>query len=73
MQSGKAHVLYKVNKKGPSNTHKMSDAVKVLKKLLTRVQKEGMTKWLANAIARTELRLKKYSIDIASVKKEFGL
>lgn len=73
MQSGKARVIYKVNKKGPVNIHKMDAGIKILKKLAERVQKEGMTKWLADAIARIEKRIKTYRHDTDSLKKQFGL
>lgn len=73
MQSGKARQIYKVNKKGPSNTSKMDASVKILKKLGERIQKEGHTKWLSNAVAKIELRMQKYGFNTAKMKEEFKI
>lgn len=73
MQSGKARFIYKVNKKGPSNTSKMDASVKILKKLGERIKKEGHTKWLTNAVAKIELRMKKYGFDTAKLKNELNI
>lgn len=58
----KARLIYKVSFKQISNDRKVDKAIKARKTLLTRVKKEGETKWLKNALVKNAEKLKKYSI-----------
>lgn len=54
---------YSVNKKGPITGSKVGKAVSHYKKLKTRIDFEGETKWLQNAMNIVLLKLKKYGIN----------
>jgi len=54
---------YSVNKKWPKSGSKVGNAILHYKKLLERVKIEWETKWLKNAMAISQLKLKKYSIN----------
>lgn len=56
------HIWYNPNKKRTSTWDKYEKAIKSYKKLLKRVEIEGETKWLKNAIAKAQAKLKKYGI-----------
>lgn len=72
MQSGKAHVLYKVNKKKVGNGKKMIESIKDFEKLLKRFEKRGTTKWLRNAYAIAAIRMKKYNVTVEKIEKKVG-
>ncbi|MDD3302929.1 MAG: hypothetical protein PHN31_05190 [Candidatus Gracilibacteria bacterium] len=54
---------YAVNKIAAKSGNKVSNSIKSYKKLLERVEFEGKTKWLENALKFTEAKLKKYGIN----------
>ena len=56
------HIWYNPNKKRTATWEKYEKAIKAYKKLLKRVEIEGETKWLKNAIAKAQAKLKKYGI-----------
>lgn len=63
LSSKRPHRLnYAVNKIGAKSGDKISNSIKTHKKLLMRVDFEGQTKWLVNALKISLLKLKKYGI-----------
>jgi hypothetical protein len=54
---------YAVNQKGPKAGTKVQKAISCYKKLQARVQFEGETKWLKNALQVVLAKLKKYQIN----------
>ncbi|MDD2871478.1 MAG: hypothetical protein PHS49_05805 [Candidatus Gracilibacteria bacterium] len=58
---------YAVNKKGPKTGGKVGQAVSHYKKLLQRIEFEGETKWLQNAVKIVMVKLKKYQINLNKI------
>nr|MDD3720218.1 hypothetical protein [Candidatus Gracilibacteria bacterium] len=56
-------INYAVNKIAAKSGSKVSNCVLSYKKLLTRVEFEGETKWLSNALDFAKTKLKKYGIN----------
>lgn len=60
-------VNYAVNKKGPVTGGKVAKAVSHYKKLQKRIEFEGETKWLANAMKIVKAKLAKYQINLNKI------
>ena len=60
-------VNYSVNKKGPKSGSKVGKAVAHYQKLQKRVECEGQTKWLENALKIVTVKLKKYQINLNKI------
>jgi len=60
-------VNYAVNKKWPKTWSKVAKAVDHYKKLQKRINFEGETKWLKNAMQIVLKKLKKYSINLNKI------
>jgi hypothetical protein len=58
---------YAVNKKWPKTWGKVGNAISHYKKLQDRVQFEGETKWLKNAIKIVLVKLRKYQINLNKI------
>ena len=58
---------YAVNKKWPKTWTKVSKAIAHYKKLQKRINFEGETKWLKNAMKIVLVKLKKYSINLNKI------
>ena len=56
-------INYSVNKKGPITGSKVGKAITHYKKLRSRIDFEGQTKWLTNAMSIVLTKLKKYGIN----------
>jgi len=61
-KSNYKHIWYNPNKKRTASRKKYEKAIRSYKKLLKRVEIEGETKWLKNAIVKAQAKLKKYGI-----------
>lgn len=61
---------YKITRSGPKSSKKPVNALKAHARLLKRIESEGDTKWLQNAMQINILKLKKYGLlgKIAAVK-----
>ncbi|MCP4523580.1 MAG: hypothetical protein GY828_05170 [Candidatus Gracilibacteria bacterium] len=58
---------YSVNKKGPKTGGKVGKAVAHYKKLKSRIDFEGETKWLQNAMKIVLVKLNKYQINLNKI------
>ncbi len=58
---------YAVNKKWPKSGGKVAKAINHYKKLQTRINFEGETKWLKNAVEIVTVKLKKYQINLNKI------
>ncbi len=58
---------YAVNKKWPKSGGKVANAINHYKKLQKRIDFEGETKWLKNAVAIVTVKLKKYQINLNKI------
>ncbi|NDK08027.1 hypothetical protein EOM39_02140 [Candidatus Gracilibacteria bacterium] len=68
LSSRRPHRLnYAVNKIAVKSGNKVSNAIKAYKKLISRVEFEGQTKWLVNALKIASLKLKKYGINTSKI------
>ncbi len=56
-------INYAVNKKWPKSWSKVAKAIAHYKKLQKRVEFEGKTKWLLNALNLVETKFRKYQIN----------
>ena len=60
--SRKPITFYKITRSGPKSNKKPENALKEHSRLLKRVEMEGETKWLQNALAINAKKLKKYGL-----------
>lgn len=60
--SRKPIVYYKITRSGPKSNHKPEKALKSRERLLKRLEIEGETKWLLNALAFNSKKLEKYGL-----------
>lgn len=60
--SRKAIKYYKITRSGPKSNKKPENALKSRQKLLKRVEKEGKTKWLLNALEFNTRKITKYGL-----------
>lgn len=60
--SRKPITFYKITRSGPKSNKKPENALRARKKLLTRIEKEGETKWLVNALEFNTRKIKKYGL-----------
>ncbi len=58
---------YAVNKKWPKSGSKVQKAIDHYKKLQKRIEFEGETKWLKNAMKVVLVKLNKYSINLNKI------
>ncbi|MDD3646383.1 MAG: hypothetical protein PHH06_03155 [Candidatus Gracilibacteria bacterium] len=58
---------YAVNKKGPKGGTKVANAISHYIKLKKRMEFEGETKWLQNAMEIVSDKLNKYSINVEKI------
>lgn len=58
---------YAVNKKWPKAWEKVRNAVASYKKLQQRIEFEGETKWLLNALMLNKAKLEKYQINLNKI------
>ncbi len=58
---------YAVNKKWPKSGSKVAKAISHYKKLQKRINFEGETKWLQNALKVVTAKLKKYQINLNKI------
>jgi hypothetical protein len=58
---------YAVNKISPKSWNKVKNAVASYKKLQKRLEFEGETKWISNAINVVKARLDKYQINLNKI------
>lgn len=58
---------YAVNKKAAKSGEKVQKAVASYKKLQKRIEFEGETKWLLNAMKINEAKLNKYQINLNKI------
>ena len=58
---------YAVNKKWPKTWEKVSNAIASYKKLQKRIEFEGETKWLINALKMNKAKLDKYQINLNKI------
>lgn len=71
--SQKARLLYKVNKLGPRNTKKVLELTKDFTKLLKRMEKEGKTTWMMNAIGFAKARLNRAGFSDQTIEKKYSI
>jgi hypothetical protein len=60
-------MVYSVKRKGVYSGGKIDNAIKHYKTLLKRIEFEGNTLWLQNAMTRVLAKFKKYAINIAKI------
>jgi len=60
--SRKPITFYKITRSGPKSNKKPDNALKAHAKLLKRIEVEGKTKWLINALDVNVRKLKKYGL-----------
>lgn len=60
-------MVYSVNRKGPRPGGKIAHAIKHYKHLLKRIEVEGETLWIKNAMTIVLTKFKKYSINISKI------
>ena len=58
---------YSVNVKGPRSGKKVENAIKHFKILQNRIEREGETLWIRNALVFVKAKLKKYSIPLSKI------
>ncbi len=73
MQSGKPRLLYKVNKLRVTNTDKVKESLKSFEKLMKRLEREGQTKWMVNALKMAVAKLNKFGFNDTQIAKKFSL
>ncbi|MFA5917094.1 MAG: hypothetical protein WC850_02550 [Candidatus Gracilibacteria bacterium] len=68
LSSKRPHRLnYAVNKIAVKGGNKVSNSIKAYKKILSRIEFEGKTKWLENALKFVQAKLKKYGINTSKI------
>jgi hypothetical protein len=60
-------MVYAVDRKGAKSGGKVNNAIKHYKGLLARIEFEGNTLWLQNAMTRVLAKFKKYAVNIAKI------
>jgi hypothetical protein len=60
-------MVYAVDRKGAKSGGKLGHAIKHYKSLLKRIEFEGNTLWLQNAMTKVLAKFKKYAINIAKI------
>lgn len=60
-------MVYAVDRKGAKSGGKLGNAIKHYKNLLKRIEIEGETLWIKNAMTIVLAKFKKYSINIAKI------
>ncbi|MDQ5968739.1 MAG: hypothetical protein QG561_830 [Patescibacteria group bacterium] len=60
-------MVYSVDRKGAKSGGKVANAIKHYKFLLKRIEFEGNTLWLQNAMTRVLAKFKKYAVNIAKI------
>lgn len=73
MQSGKPRLLYKVNKLRVTNTDKVKESLKAFEKLMKRLEREGQTKWMINALKVAIAKLNKFGFNNDQIAKKFAV
>ncbi len=61
------NMVYAVDRKGAKSGGKIGHAITHYKGLVKRIEFEGNTLWLQNAMTRVLAKFKKYSINIAKI------
>ncbi len=60
-------MVYAVDRKGAKSGGKLGNAIKHYKLLLKRIEFEGNTLWLQNAMTKVLTKFKKYAVNIAKI------
>ena len=66
-QSGKKRFFYNQNLKRDKSSKKYKNLIDHTITLIKRLEKEGMTKWMANALNRSQVKIKSYGITLAQM------
>ncbi len=61
------NMVYAVDRKGAKSGGKIGHAIQHYKTLIKRIEFEGNTLWLQNAMTRVLAKFKKYAINIAKI------
>ena len=61
------NMVYSVKRKGVYSGGKIGNAIKHYKALLKRIEFEGNTLWLQNAMTKVLAKFKKYAVNIAKI------
>ncbi len=66
-QSGRKRFFYNQNIKRVKSGDKYKNLIDHTITLIKRLEKEGMTKWIANALNKAQAKIKSYGITLAQV------
>lgn len=70
-QSGRKRFFYNQNIKRDKSNHKYKNLLNHIVLVIKKLEKEGMTKWVANALNKVQLKIKSYGINFEQVLAVF--